>query len=91
MDEGPRQNPQRQLIPADLRQEPQMQTLRFGRKLSLPSTIAIKHQVRTLMAQYEAMKAAAEARTEALPGKPSPAVPPPEVSDNIVSAHIRPM
>jgi hypothetical protein len=36
-----------------------MHTLRFGRKLSLPSTIAIKHQVRTLMAHYEVKKAEA--------------------------------
>jgi len=28
-----------------------MQTLRFGRKLKLPSTIAIKHQILTLMLQ----------------------------------------
>ena len=37
-----------------------MDTFRFGRKLSLPSTIAIKHQVRTLMAQYEVKKAEVE-------------------------------
>ena len=28
-----------------------MQTHRFGRKISLPSTTAIKHQIRKLMAQ----------------------------------------
>jgi uncharacterized protein YciW len=67
-----------------------MQTLRFGRKLSLPSTVAIKHQVRALMAHYEAKRAEAEG-PEVLRGKPNPAVPPPEVSDNIVSARIRPM
>ena len=38
-----------------------MHTLRFGRKLSLPSTIAIKHQVRTFVAQHEVKKAEAEA------------------------------
>jgi hypothetical protein len=36
-----------------------MQTHRFGRKLSLPSTIAIKHQVRKLMADDRAKNAAA--------------------------------
>jgi hypothetical protein len=50
-----------------------MHTLRFGRKLSLPSTIASKHQVRTLMAQYEVKKA--EVRVEVFRGQPSLAVP----------------
>jgi hypothetical protein len=48
-----------------------MRTLRFGRKLSLPSTIAIKHQVRTLMAQHEVRKAEAEV----FPAQPILAVP----------------
>jgi hypothetical protein len=52
-----------------------MHTLRFGRKLSLPSTMAIKHQVRMLMAQYEVKKAEAEARPEVFRGQPSLAVP----------------
>jgi hypothetical protein len=52
-----------------------MRTLRFGRKLSLPSTIAIKHQVRMLMAQYEATQAEAKARAQAFRGQPSLAVP----------------
>jgi hypothetical protein len=51
-----------------------MQTLRFGRKLGLPSTIAIKHQVRTLMAQYEVKRAEAEARAEVVREQPSLAV-----------------
>jgi hypothetical protein len=34
-----------------------MDTFRFGRKLSLPSTIAIKHQVMMLMADDGAKKA----------------------------------
>jgi hypothetical protein len=42
-----------------------MLTLRFGRKLSLPSTIAIKHQLRKLMADDQVKKAETEARTEA--------------------------
>src|SRR5579864_5544749 len=49
-----------------------MHTLRFGRKLSLPSTMAIKHQV---MAQYEVKKAEAEARPEVFRGQPSLALP----------------
>jgi hypothetical protein len=48
-----------------------MHSLRFGRKLSLPSTMAIKHQVRMLMAQYEVKKAEAEARPEVFRGQPS--------------------
>jgi hypothetical protein len=51
-----------------------MHTLRLGRKLNLPSTIAIKHQVRVLMAQYELEKAEAEARPEVFRGQPSFAV-----------------
>jgi hypothetical protein len=41
-----------------------MRTHRFGRKITLPATIAIKHQVRMRMAQYEVKKAEAEARAE---------------------------
>jgi hypothetical protein len=52
-----------------------MHTLRFGRKLTLPSTVAIKHQVRMLMAQYELKKAEAEARPEVFRGQSSLAVP----------------
>jgi hypothetical protein len=52
-----------------------MHTLRFGRKLNLPSTIAIKHQVRMLMAQYEVKKAEAEARPEVFRRQSSLAVP----------------
>jgi hypothetical protein len=39
-----------------------MDTFRFGRRLSLPSTIAIKHQIRMLMANDRAKKAEEEAR-----------------------------
>jgi hypothetical protein len=39
-----------------------MDTFRFGRKLGLPSTIAIKHQVMMLMADDRAKKAAEEAK-----------------------------
>jgi hypothetical protein len=41
-----------------------MQMYRFGRKFKLPSTIAIKHQIRKLMAEDEVKKAAAESRVE---------------------------
>jgi hypothetical protein len=41
-----------------------MHTHRFGRKLKLPSTIAIKHQLRRLMAQDEVKTAPAEAMIE---------------------------
>lgn len=67
-----------------LTQEPQMRTLRFGRKLSLPSTIAIKHQVRMLM-QHEVKKGGAEVVHE----QPSLADPVTEVSANILSDGIR--
>jgi hypothetical protein len=71
-----------------------MRTLRFGRKLSLPSTIAIKHQVRTLMAQYELNNAEA-ARAEVVREQPSLAVPPAmpvtEVSANMPSGGYRPL
>jgi len=72
-----------------------MHTLRFGRKLSLPSTIAIKHQVRTLMAQYEVKKAEAEASVEVFRGQPSLAVPSAmpviEINANTLSGAIRPL
>jgi hypothetical protein len=51
-----------------------MHTFRFGRKLSLPSTIAIKHQFRTLVAQREAEKAEAEGMVDVFHGQPTPAV-----------------
>jgi hypothetical protein len=41
-----------------------MHTLRFGRKLTLPSTFAIKHQIRKLMAEEEAKKASAKEEAE---------------------------
>ena len=46
-----------------------MHTYRFGRKLTLPSTIAIKHQIRKLMFDDSLKKAAAEARAEAIRGQ----------------------
>jgi hypothetical protein len=48
-----------------------MRTHRFGRKLKLPATIAIKHQIRMRMAQDEVKKAEAEPRAEVLRGHPS--------------------
>jgi hypothetical protein len=41
-----------------------MQTSRFGRKIKLPATIAIKHQVRQLM--FEEAVGKAEARADAI-------------------------
>jgi hypothetical protein len=46
-----------------------MRTHRFGRKIKLPSTMAIKHQLRTLMARDEIARAEAEARAEASRGQ----------------------
>jgi hypothetical protein len=37
-----------------------MLTHRFGRKIKLPATVAIKHQIRRLMAQDEAKKLGAQ-------------------------------
>ena len=37
-----------------------MRTHRFGRKIKLPATITIKHQIRMLMAQEEVKKAEAK-------------------------------
>jgi hypothetical protein len=37
-----------------------MRTHRFGRKIKLPATISIKHQIRMLMAQDEVKKAEAK-------------------------------
>ena len=46
-----------------------MDTRRFGRKIKLPATIAIKHQVRQLMFEEAVRKAEAEARAEAIRGQ----------------------
>jgi hypothetical protein len=48
-----------------------MQTHRFGRKIKLPATIAIKHQIRQLMFEDLVKKAEAEARAEVFRGQPS--------------------
>lgn len=37
-----------------------MRTHRFGRKIKLPATIVIKHQIRMLMAQDEVRKTEAQ-------------------------------
>jgi hypothetical protein len=47
-----------------------MRTHRFGRKLKLPSTIAIKHQIRTLMYQDSLKREKAGARAEAIREQP---------------------
>ena len=46
-----------------------MQTSRFGRKVKLPATIAIKHQVRQLMFEEAVKKAEAETQAEAVRGQ----------------------
>jgi len=46
-----------------------MRTHRFGRKLKLPATIAIKHQVRKLMFEDALKKAEAAARAESIRGQ----------------------
>jgi hypothetical protein len=43
-----------------------MQTSRFGRKLKLPATIAIKHQIHQLMFE-DSIKADAGEKAEAVP------------------------
>ena len=48
-----------------------MHTLRFGRKLSLPSTIAIKHQIGKMMADEQIKKAEAEINRHS-PDEPQP-------------------
>jgi hypothetical protein len=46
-----------------------VRTYRFGRKLKLPSTIAIKHQIRELMFEDSVKTAEARARAEAIRGQ----------------------
>jgi hypothetical protein len=43
-----------------------MYTHRFGRKIKLPATIAIKHQIRKMMFEEAVTKAEAEAGVEAV-------------------------
>jgi hypothetical protein len=52
-------------------QERPMHTHRFGRKIKLPATIAIKHQIRKLMFEDLVKKAEAKARAEVFRGQPS--------------------
>jgi hypothetical protein len=46
-----------------------MRAHRFGQKIKLPATIAIKHQLRKLMFEDSVKKAEAEARAEAMRGQ----------------------
>jgi hypothetical protein len=48
-----------------------MRTHRFGMKIKLPSTTALKHQIRMRMARYEIEKSETEARREAPAEQPS--------------------
>jgi hypothetical protein len=47
-----------------------MRTHRFGRKIKLPSTIAIKHEVKMLMTHDVVEKAEAEPKAAAPRGRP---------------------
>jgi hypothetical protein len=51
-----------------------MRTYRFGRKIILPSTIAIKYQIRKLMAEDEARRAGAEAAVPRPSCVPAPSI-----------------
>jgi hypothetical protein len=72
-----------------------MHTLRFGRKLSLPSTIAIKHQFRTFMARHEVEEAEAEGRVEAFHSQAnlagSSVTTMSEIDASALPGHIRPL
>jgi hypothetical protein len=46
-----------------------MRTQRFGRKLKLPATIAIKHQIRRLMFEDLVKEAEQRSRNEAVGGQ----------------------
>jgi hypothetical protein len=46
-----------------------MRTHQFGRKIKLPATIAIKHQIRKLMFEDAVKKPEAGARAEAIRGQ----------------------
>jgi hypothetical protein len=48
-----------------------MRTHRFGRKIKLPATIAIKHQLRKMMFEDLVKKAEAEARADVSRGQSS--------------------
>ena len=66
-----------------------MHSLRFGRKLRLPSTIAIKH-----IRSERLWRSGAEASVEVFRGQPRPAVPSAmpvtEINANTLSGAIRP-
>jgi len=44
-----------------------MRTHRFGRKIKLPASIAVKHQIRVLMAQDELKKAESQLVKQSAP------------------------
>jgi hypothetical protein len=52
-----------------------MRTQRFGRKIKLPATIAIKHQIRKSMLD-DALKAEAAEKARPVPAQPEEAAPP---------------
>lgn len=55
-----------------------METRRFGRKIKLPSTIAIRHQIKKLMLE-DAVKAEAAQRTGAISPRPQERAPVPSL------------
>jgi hypothetical protein len=55
-----------------------MQTHRFGRKLKLPSTFAIKHQIRRLMLEDLLKEAELAASAEIIHDQMSEGIPPDE-------------
>jgi hypothetical protein len=67
-------------------QERPMRTHRFGRKIKLPATIAIKHQLRKMMFEDAVKKAEAEASADVFRGQASAELP---VSANIVPGPLR--
>jgi hypothetical protein len=60
-------------------------TYRFGRKITLPATVAIKHQLRILMA-HDAMKAEVEATQKNAREHTGEFDPEREVVDRVVTA-----
>lgn len=59
-----------------------MRTHRFGRKLKLPATIAIKHQLRRLMVADTLENTEAAASVKSSRGQPSDETPPPFRPEN---------
>jgi hypothetical protein len=65
-----------------------MHTHRFGRKIKLPATIAIKHQLRKMMFEDLVKKAEAEARADVSRGQSSEKLAVNANNTNIVSGRL---